>query len=72
MRLRGLKITLIDETTKLSFVEAEFLCDSEEGLINVCKFLEYNSGYHKVCFVKLHISGDKHTKIGNKLLLKLL
>ena len=64
MRLRGLKLAVVDKISNIQYVEAEFLCSSELGLFNLCKFLEYVSKSKKIQFLKLHISGDKHTKYG--------
>eukprot|EP00347_Sterkiella_histriomuscorum_P019763 403340383 len=64
MRVRGLKVALVDDSSKTQYVEAEFLCESEAGVQNCCKFLEYATNNFQVQFIKLHISGDKHTKYG--------
>ena len=67
MRIRGLKVSDFDETTKLLFAEAEFLCSSEQGLLNLCGFLQKIIPKWNLSFTKLHIAGDKHEKIGIKI-----
>ncbi|CDW76256.1 UNKNOWN [Stylonychia lemnae] len=65
LRVRGLKLVLKDDSSQAQYVEAEFLCESEQGLLNLCKFLEFVNNSHKILFVKIHISGDKHVKHSN-------
>ena len=63
MRLRGLKLVDLDETSKIQFVEAEFLCASQQALLCFGKFLHYLHGKsQKVAFTRVHLCGDKHLK----------
>ena len=53
----------LDTTSNTQFVEAEFLCASEKGLVFFGMFLQrLASKGKKIVFTRLHLSGDKHLK----------
>ncbi len=61
LKVRGLKIADSDAQSNLQFVEGEFLCASEQGILSFAKFLQHLQN-KKVIFIRLHLSGDKHLK----------
>ena len=63
LRLRGIKIIDSDTVSKTQFVEAEFLCSTEQALLSFGKFVSHlHDKDHKLVFTRLHLSGDKHLK----------
>ena len=63
LKVRGLKIADIDQTSKVQFVEGEFLAASETGLLSFNRFIKYLASKGKmIIFTRLHLSGDKHLK----------
>ena len=63
LRLRGIKINDLDSQSKTHFVEAEFLCATEEALKSFGKFVSHlHDKGHKLVFTRLHLTGDKHLK----------
>ncbi len=64
LKVRGLKIVDLDQTSKTQFVEGEFLVATEQGLLSFNRFIKYLASKGKmIVFTRLHVSGDKHAKI---------
>ena len=64
MSVRGLKVNEIDHISQMQFVDAEFLVETEEGMLSFNSFIRHlaSKGGKMIVFTRIHLSGNKMVK----------